>query len=156
MLEEVGTVVEAGPESILIEIQSRSACSHCTTDSCTTSVVSKLFGVKRNRFYIDNSLGANKGDRVVVGIRDDLLVKASLLAYLLPLIVMLVCAALAGALGAGEGWQSLVAMGGLALGLYLVRGSSSKGSYQKRFRPQLLRMADDEGIQVDIPNLTRS
>jgi sigma-E factor negative regulatory protein RseC len=156
MLEETGTVLEAGTEFILVETQSRSACSHCSTDSCTTSVISKLFGVKRNRFHLENSLGAKIGDRVVIGIRDDLLVKASLWAYLLPLVVMLVCVALAGTLGVGEGWQSLVAMGGLTLGFYLVRGSTGKGVHQNRFRPQLLRLAASEQIQVELPNFFRS
>jgi sigma-E factor negative regulatory protein RseC len=156
MLEEIGKVVEAGPEFILVETESRSACSHCATDSCTTSVVSKLFGVKRNRFRLENSLGARIGDRVVIGIRDDLLVKASLWAYLLPLLVMLVVAALGDAYGAGDAWQSLGALCGLALGLYLVRGSSSGHLLQKRFRPQLLRMAGVERIQVELPNFKRS
>lgn len=156
MLEETGTVVEAGPEFILVETQSRSACSHCSTDNCTTSVVSKLFGVKRNRLQLENSLGAKLGDRVVIGIRDDLLVKASLWAYLLPLIVMLISVALVGILGAGEGLQSLVALGGLVLGLTLVRGSSGKGSYQKHFRPQLLRMAGTERIQLELHNFMRN
>ncbi|MES9812520.1 MAG: SoxR reducing system RseC family protein [Candidatus Thiodiazotropha sp.] len=151
MLEETGTVVEVWDDSLQVETQSRSACSHCSSSGCTTSVVSKLFGIKRNRLQLENSLGAKPGDRVVIGIPDDLLVRASVWAYLLPLIFMLASTALGGVFGASEGFQSLLALGGLAVGFYIVRWTTRNLSSQRRFKPRLLRIAG-----VEMPNLVRS
>ena len=89
MLEETATVVEVIDGRLIAETESRSSCSHCSTDSCSTSVVAKLFGIRRNRLVMENTLQAKAGDRVVIGIPDNLLVQASVMAYLLPLVVML-------------------------------------------------------------------
>ena len=156
MLEEIGTVVASQAGAILVVTQSRSACSHCSSSGCGTSVVSKLFGVKSNRLLLDNRLGVQPGDRVVVGIPDDLLVRASLWAYLLPLIFMFVGPVLGGALGAGEAVQSLLALLGLAVGFTFVHWTTRSLSSQRRFKPQLLRVADGSQMRVEMPDLLRS
>ena len=156
MLEEIGSVVEVWDDTIRVETESRSACSHCSSSSCTTSVVSKLFGVRRNRLQLENSLGAKLGDQVVIGIPDSLLVKASVWAYLLPLACMLTGTALGGWFGAGEGFQSLLALAGLAVGFSIVRWTTRNPSSQRRFEPQLLRFAEVGRLRVEMPNLMRS
>jgi sigma-E factor negative regulatory protein RseC len=156
MLEEIGTVVEVERGAILVETQSRSACSHCSSKGCTTAVVSKLFGIKHNRLHLENSLGAKLGDQVVIGIPDDLLVMASLWAYLLPLMFMLAGPAVGGVFAASEAVQSLLALGGLAVGFSIVRWSTRNLSSQRRFKPQLLRLADGKQVRVEMPKLLRS
>jgi len=141
MVEASGTVVEVREGLLRVETQPRSACAHCSTDSCATSVVAKLFGAKRNRVWLENTLGARPGEQVVIGIQDELLLRASLLSYLLPLVCMLAVAALGDARGASEGLQGLLAVGGLAAGFLLVgrivRGMPSR----QHFSLRLLRSA---------------
>jgi sigma-E factor negative regulatory protein RseC len=149
MLEEQGKVVEVRGDDLWVETQARSSCSHCSSSSCTTSVVSKLFGVKRNRLRIPNNLDARVGDRVVIGIPDQLVVRASVWAYLLPAVLMLHGAALGHALGSGEGLQSLLAMVGLAIGFALVRGMSRRAASERQFRPRLLRIVEPGHVQVE-------
>ena len=157
MLEEIATVVAVRHGQLWVETESRSACSHCaSTSSCTTSVISKLFGVKRNRLQLDNSLGARIGDQVVVGIPDDLLVQASFQAYLLPLLVMLSTAAAGDAMGLNEGLLSLLVLGGLATGFYLVRWFTHIKQSRQRFKPQLLRIVGQAQCRVEMPNFMRS
>ena len=140
MLEETGTVVEIKGNSLWVETQSRSSCSHCSTSSCSTSVLAKLFSIKRNRVELDNTLGAEVGQQVVIGISDDLMVKASLLSYLVPLLVMLAVVALADGMGMTDGMQILMAMTGLWLGFVIVRLLTNTLYAQQRFKPQLLRV----------------
>ena len=156
MLEELGTVVEVRDGVLRVETQSRSACSHCSKDGCTTSVVSKLFSIKRNRFELENSLGALPGELVVIGIPDELLVQASVRAYLLPLLVMMLATAVGSAMGLDEGLQSLLALGGLAMGFIWVRWATRSVSSRRQFTPRLLRIADRGHLRVEMPNLTRS
>lgn len=156
MLEETGTVVAVREGRLWVETQSRSICSHCTSGSCTTSAVSKLFGVRHNRVQLENSLGAKVGERVVIGIPDDLLVRAAILCYLLPLMIMVMGAVLGSVAGASEGVQSLMAVGGLAVGFLLVRWGIRSVPSQQRFQLQLLRYAGQGHLQVRISTLTRS
>ena len=72
MLEEHGTVVGINGSLLEVETNPRSGCSSCGSGSCTTSVVAKLFNARRNLLELENSLGANVGDRVVIGISDQL------------------------------------------------------------------------------------
>jgi sigma-E factor negative regulatory protein RseC len=156
MLEEMGTVIEADGEHVWVQTQARSACSHCGTGSCSTSVVAKLFGVKRNRLRLLNSLQASPGQRVVIGIPDQVLVAVSLRAYLLPLLGMLGAAALAGMLGMGELVQAITALAGLLTGLALTGRASNKGRLRERYAPELLRLATGPTFELGLTDLTRN
>ena len=156
MLEETALVVEADEQSLWVELPSRSACSQCGSGTCTTSVIAKLFRVSKPRFRLENSLNAQPGQQVVVGIPDDLVAKASLWAYLLPMVTLLAGAAVASVAGAGEGTQSLMALVGLGVGLLLVRRLTTTGSMQRRLRPTLLRLARPAQVSIEFTSLTRS
>lgn len=156
MLEQTGTVVEANDDWLWVETQSRSACSQCGTGSCSTSVIARWFGVKRNRLQLVNSLRAKPGQQVVIGIPDQVLVAVSLRAYLVPILGMLGAAALAGLLNAGEGVQALMAIAGLLIGLTLMGRISGVGNAGARYTPQLLRTLGSPTVEIDNTALTRS
>ncbi|MBV2125191.1 MAG: SoxR reducing system RseC family protein [Candidatus Thiodiazotropha sp. (ex Ctena orbiculata)] len=153
MLEETAMVVEANTDYLWVETRSRSGCSQCSS-SCTTSVVSKLFGMKRNRLKLENTLGAGAGDKVVVGIPDELLVRASVWAYLFPLQAMFAVSATGGVMGVGEGAQALLAIVGLAAGFALVRWHTSWQGARQRFRPSLLRIVSDDVVFSPVRQMT--
>ena len=155
MLEETARVIEVKDGVLIAETESRSGCNHCSSNSCITSVVAKLFGVKRNRLVMENSIDAKPGDQVLIGIPDQLLVRASLTAYLLPLSVMLLVTALGDLAGIDDSLLSLLALCGLAVGFFTVRWVSRNGSPQ-RYEPRLLRIVAAGYQRVDIPTLTRS
>jgi sigma-E factor negative regulatory protein RseC len=151
MLEETARVVEVLDGVLIAETQSRSGCSYCSTSSsCSTSVVAKLFGVRRNRLVMANSLHARPGDQVVIGIPDQLLVRASLIAYLLPLVVMLVVTALGDLAGINELLLSLLALVGLAMGFFTVRWVSRSRASQQ-YEPRLLRIVAPGHQRVEMP-----
>lgn len=153
MLETSASVVQTADGRLWLETRPRSACSGCAGDRCATAALSKQFGAKRNRFPLEMGAYLQPGDEVVIGISDDMLVRASACAYLVPLAAMILVAALADALGAGEGWQSLSAFVGLVLGFVLVRWISGR-SPQWRFSPQL-RRAGTQSVNPSHPSLRR-
>jgi sigma-E factor negative regulatory protein RseC len=155
MLEETARVVEVKDGLVLAETESRSGCNHCSSGSCSTSVVAKLFGVRRNRLVMENSIGARPGDQVVIGIPDALLARASVLAYLMPLFLMLGLTALGDQFGLAPIWLSLLALSGLVIGFYMVY-RMTRGWSAQRYRPQLLRLVTADCQRVDLPTLTRS
>jgi sigma-E factor negative regulatory protein RseC len=141
MIEQTGIVVATTDTTLWVETRQVSGCSACASGSCSSAVVSKLFGERRQRIQLPNTLAANTGDTVVIGIPEAVLVSASLWAYLLPLLVM-IGAALAGRLlDAGEGVQGLLGLGGLVAGLMLVRRLTGGGVGDARLNPRLLRLS---------------
>jgi len=151
MLEETGTVVDLRDGMALVETRSRSACSACGSGSCGTSVVSQLFGLKRNRLALDNALGASIGDRVVIGIPDAVLVKAALWAYLVPVALMVMATGVSDAFALGNMMQALCALLGLAGGLYLVRYITGRDSRRHEFDPVMLKIEGRATFAITIP-----
>jgi len=156
MLEEAAKVVSATGERLWVETESRAACSHCASSSCTTSVVSKLFGVRRNRLELPNTLGARPGERVMIGIPDELLVRASVWAYLVPLVAMLGVTAGGNVLGAPEGLQILLALAGLAIGFILVHWTTRLAPSRRSYKPRLLRIVGHGPVRLEMPKHERS
>lgn len=152
LLEETARVIEVRDGWLIAETQSRGGCNQCRSDSCTTSLVAKLFGVRRNRLRLANGIGAKPGDRVVIGLSDALLLQAALRIYLPPLLGMLGATAIGDRLGLAAGYLGLSALCGLALGFIFVRWIS-RGESSHRFRPRLMRIVASSDQRVSISTL---
>lgn len=148
MIEESAQVVEAGTGYAWVETRRRSACGSCSAGgACGTLVIAKLIGNRSHRFRVRDDLGALPGEQVVIGIPDSTLTRASLTAYLLPLLALMGTALVAQALGAGEGLTALAGL--LGLGMALAGRSSIRG--RERYRPLLLRRTPDRRYLVGMP-----
>lgn len=134
MIEESGVVVEIDGDYILVETQPKSACGHCNVgDSCGTSVLAKWFTRKRNQVRVYNQLGLQAGDKAVVGVADDVLIKAAFITYMLPLLSMVSFAILGSAVSASDMVVTLFSILGLFIGLLslsLLNKRSSADKYQ--------------------------
>lgn len=125
MLRESGVVVRTSGENLWIETQAKSSCSSCGATSCSSSVLSGIFKTKANTLVLKNTLDAQVGDTVSVGIDDAVLVRSALLGYLWPLLSMIALAVCANSLGFGEIVQFLAALIGLFLGLKFAKTIST-------------------------------
>jgi sigma-E factor negative regulatory protein RseC len=153
MLEQDATVIESRDGLVWVEAVARSSCSQCSTSSCSTSVISKLFGVKRNLLQMENTLHAKAGDQVVIGIPDSVLVKASLWAYMAPLFGMVMAALMAQSQGLSDGEQGVVAVIGLLTGLIIVGRLTRATKQRSTFDPLLLRIKGHSEISVELSSL---
>ena len=149
MLEQDATVVKVSADQAWVEAVSRSSCSSCSAGSCSTSVVSRLFGLKKNMLQINNTLQAQIGDQVTIGIPDSVLIKASLWAYMVPLICMLLSTAFPALMGYGNSVQVLSALAGLSAGMWLVGRLTRPGKKSASFDPILLRIKGQREIYID-------
>lgn len=157
MLEESATVVRTEGPWLWVETQPRSACSHCSSSgSCSTSMVARLFGAKRNALRLRNDLQATVGQQVVIGIPDEVLRAASFQAYLVPLVAMILGVVVALQLGFGDPGQALFAFLGLFSGLAWMGRVSGEASARKRYSPKLLRLSGQQGVPVELSEMTRS
>ncbi len=152
MLEERAIVIAEEGNRLWVEASSRSSCTSCSSGSCTTAVVSKLFGAKHNRFLLEKEISAAPGDEVVIGIPDELLVQASLWAYLLPMLAMLSMGGLGALFDASDWMQVLLATIGLSGGLLMVRWIGIGSDTLNRFKPRLLRTVErNDSFSVTVP-----
>ncbi len=94
MIEESAIVVKIENHQVWVESGSNSACSACQQKaSCTTNALGGI--LKKKSVQVDSEIPLQNGDQVVVAIDENLLLRASLLLYLVPLIALFVGAGLA-------------------------------------------------------------
>ncbi len=147
MLEETGKVVAIEGCYAVIETRQRSACGHCGVgDSCGTSVLAGLFSRRRNQVRLENHLKLSVGDRAVIGINESVLVSTAVMAYLLPLLMMITLAVISSLSGFGDGINFLVGMLGLIGGMTIINRIMGDKDYQAR-EIVLLRSANQSIIR---------
>ena len=127
MIEETAVVTRCDGEHAWVEKVRQSSCGQCSqSQGCGISMLDRWFGRRMVQVRALNSIGATCGDRVVLGMEEQALIKAALLLYLLPLICLLVAAMV------GARWAEVLntnsdivsifsGIAGLLLGLSVVR-----------------------------------
>ena len=145
MIEERARVIAVERDQLLLEAETSSACSACAArQGCGTSVLSKWVGRKFTRFQAPNTVNAQVGDEVIVGLAEDAMLKGSLLVYLLPLLAMIAFALLADALVAVDSAArdllvAASAAAGFILMLPLSRLLLSSGTSKSSLTPVVIR-----------------
>jgi sigma-E factor negative regulatory protein RseC len=139
MIVETGTVVAIESDSLWVETIQKTACEACVAQKgCGTRVLSKLTGkTNRIRVLLDrHSVEAiTVGQDVDIAIPEDVIVKGSLLVYLLPVVCAVSGAWMAGS--AGDTGSMLGAICGLLAGGLVVNLHSKKTRNDLRTNPVL-------------------
>ncbi|MRI34877.1 transcriptional regulator [Endozoicomonas sp. OPT23] len=91
MIEEQGRVVAVEEGTVWIETERKSTCSSCSAKNGCGQHLADKYRTKNTHSYIraTSALNLVEGSSVVVGIPEAALMKASVLAYLLPLLFMM-------------------------------------------------------------------
>jgi sigma-E factor negative regulatory protein RseC len=122
MLRENGIVVRLEKSQVVIQTKSQLACSSCEqSEGCGTGVVEKYLSGKVFTTLIPNSLNAKIGDVVSIELPKSSITKASLVVYLLPLVVFFTAAIAASEVGFSEGLVILSSVIGLMTGLLVTK-----------------------------------
>jgi len=146
MLEETARVVSIEAGEVWVETERRSTCSSCAVEKgCGTATLAKVLGQRRTLVRVLTDLPLAVGDHVVIGIREQALLRGSLAVYAVPLLLLL-AGAVIGELGAGQGlWGSaeaaslLLGLAGLVAGLLWLRRFSSRIHHDVNYQPVVLR-----------------
>lgn len=142
MAVERAIVLQVQSDQALIQTQRRSACQSCQLEnSCGQGLISKMSSERSMQLWLNNALNAQVGQTVTISIPDEGLLKASILMFVIPLLLMLV--------GAGAGMQlfggDLAAIMGGCLGLisgfYVARIKSAAMHDDSRFKPVMESIA---------------
>ena len=94
MIEELAVVVKIENHQVWVEAGQNSACGGCQQKvSCTTNALGNV--LKKKSVPVDSDIQLKPGDEVLVAIDESLLLRASLLLYLVPLISLFTGAGIA-------------------------------------------------------------
>ena len=147
MLEEDGVVVSVSKGMTVVSVMPQSACGSCSaSNGCGTSLVSSLFPERSSKFKVKNTLGAQTGERVVIGLNESALQSASLILYLVPL-ACLIFGAIAGIYLSEHVFRSpsellsiLLGFSGMGAGFILVRYLVRRGGSAGRYQAEIIRI----------------
>lgn len=148
MLTESGRIVAVNEHSIWVETIQQSTCGQCAArKGCGQSMLHKLYDGRRHHIEVplgDYSGSLRVNDIVEIGIPEELMVKGSLLLYLLPIVLMLSGAVLL----AGSDFLSselgqdpaaiMGAVGGFALGMAVNKVINIRHRSNPALNPRLL------------------
>jgi len=153
MLEETAQVVRIRGEEVWVETQRRSSCDSCAAEKgCGTATLSKVLGNRRNVVRVLSAIPLGVGDRVVIGIREQALVRGSLAVYAVPILLLLL-GGLLGELGAQQFiWENAelasvtLGISGLIAGLAWLKRFTRRIQNDPNFQPVVLRRQTSAGV----------
>ncbi|MEA1051696.1 SoxR reducing system RseC family protein [Lamprobacter modestohalophilus] len=156
MIEEQGIVVAIEAGIAEVEIVRRSTCGACSARSgCGVSLLDRVLGRRPQRLLLADKLKVRPGDEVIVGIPEGALLKAAVVAYMVPLFGLLAGAILGdlprldGALD--QGLPLLTGALGFGAGLLVTHLYSRRLAVDPRWRAVLLRRAT-HSLSVGLPS----
>ncbi len=117
-----------------------SACESCSARAgCGQRALAAVSGGKANQVLVLNTVDAQVGDEVVIGLDEQSLLTASLAVYGLPLLLMVLASIAAFRLLGETDLVAIVgALVGLGAGFWLVRRWQSQSG--DRFQPHMVRV----------------
>lgn len=143
MVEGIAYVVAVEGNMAWLEPDQGSSCGGCASAAACSSksIGSVASRLEARRFQLVNDVGLRVGERVVVGIRENALLRASLTAYAIPLVTLLGAGALA-QWAVGSDTVTMAAMlAGLVVGLMLSRLGAGRLMARGELAPRFLRRA---------------
>lgn len=122
MIETSARVVSSSNGTVLVEPRNESSCGGCQSRSvCGVSGLGKYFSGNRKAIEVHCDASVRAGDELQLSMSETDMLKAGLLAYLLPSVLALVGAGVAASFGLGDVFAVLGAAAGIVVGFLLGR-----------------------------------
>lgn len=143
MIEELAVVVKIENHQVWVESGQNSACGGCLQKaSCSTNAIGSV--LKKKSVPVDSDIQLKTGDEVLVAIDENLLLRASLLLYLVPLIALFTGAGMADWLLADDAphadlWIAGSAVASFLLSLWIINKAQSLLILNYYARPVVVR-----------------
>lgn len=135
MIEEEARVVAVEVGRVWVERQRAPACGQCA-ETCVTALAARSVATRTVRIPVSTTLELAEGDLVMLGIREDALLKGAMAVYLLPLLFLFGGALLGYAVVDLEWGKALGGASGLGFAFTLLKIASRRN--QSGFEPVIL------------------
>ncbi|MHB0925102.1 MAG: SoxR reducing system RseC family protein [Gallionellaceae bacterium] len=143
MVEGIAQVVKIEGKTAWLVPEQGSSCGSCASAAACGSkgVGTTASRLDNRRFRIDNEANLAVGERVVFGIRDNVLLKASIAAYAIPLATLLLAGSLAQWMFGSDTITMAALIAGLVVGLGISRLEAKRLHSKGDLAPLFLRRA---------------
>ena len=127
MLESQALVVKIEHGATYVEAEAGGNCGsgQCNTSACATGVLMRIFSQRPKSLRVNNPIGAQVGEQVMLGLEEGAFLKSALLAYLLPLLALILGAllglGLAGPTDARDLYAGLGGLAGLIVSVFAIK-----------------------------------
>jgi sigma-E factor negative regulatory protein RseC len=146
MLETRAIIIHVQGDKALVEAKGGAGCGNCDSENgCTSSKLSQLFCSKPRQFTVLNESHAGVGDEVQITLPDGVLLRSSMLMYVVPLSLLLS----GGMLGAHwasdtatrDGYAAIGSLCGLVGGFVLAKWLAKRSLVSAVARPVEVKTA---------------
>ncbi len=148
MIEQTAIVTDVVDEFARVRVYRQSTCGGCQAkNACGTSTFAKVLGNKFSDVSVINSIKAEPGDIVKIGLRESVMLQSALLVYIFPLFMLFAGAILLHIINLWwsleMGQASIMAGGlsGLIIAFFLIRRVMNKRKHDERYQPVILAKA---------------
>ncbi|TRZ91561.1 MAG: Fis family transcriptional regulator [Rhodocyclaceae bacterium] len=143
MMEGIANVVAVDGSVAWLEPEQTGSCGSCkSSGACGAKGIGTVASrLEERRFPLTSHPGLKVGDRVVVGVREDALVQASMTVYAVPLLTMFAAGFLAQWGSGSEGMTIVACAAGLGLGFVIAHLRARRLSAHGKMAPRFLRRA---------------
>ena len=142
MLETRAVIMHTEGRHALVQANQVGGCDQCNGKGCGTGKISQLFCSKPRQFRVDNPINASIGDQVIISVAEGAVFRGISLAYLLPLMLLLMGAMFGNVLAEqavqNDGYSAAGALLGLTAGFVISTWILSRQG-MSRFRPYITR-----------------
>ena len=147
MLETRAIIMQLEGPYAVVKASRPNGCELCQGKGCGASKLSQLFCNTPRQLKVDNSINACIGDEVVISVAEGAILRGIGMAYILPLL-LLVMGAMLGSMGAEsagqrDGYAAIGAVLGLAGGFVIAKWMALRQS-RTRFQPFITRRCSEE------------
>lgn len=121
MLESQARIVKIEQGATYVEAEAGGNCGsgECNTSGCSTAVLTRIFSQQPKALQVNNPIGAQVGEQVMLGLEEGAFLKSALLAYLFPLLMLVLGAVLglwlAGPVASRDLYAALGGLSGLII-----------------------------------------
>ena len=154
MIEKTAVVISTNQGSAWVKAEGIESCGSCSSSgACSSKSIFSKNDESSERMRVANPFHAQPGDHVIVGLPSDGLLKSSLLAYLLPLMSLIVFSMLGSEVflflgGNAELGATLMGVAGLFVGLRFSDTLVQCSDLKEKLHPVILRKNDLSEEQV--------
>ncbi len=155
MIKEKAVVISSNAQFAWVSPLRTNGCSGCpSAATCSSSFLKSILRTKSQRTVkIDNLDGVLAGDHVIVGIHSVNLIFSSMLAYLLP-ILCLILFSLIGQVFFSESVSIILGMLGLGFGFYAANGATANMKVCGKLEPIMLGKSKAEEKTIEFNQVT--
>lgn len=146
MIEERAIVSRLTAAEVWVRAYGPESCPRCAEGKgCGGGVLARLVGRRRPEVCVNGQPGdLRPGDTVIVGVDEDVVMRASVWVYLVPLVCMFTAGSFAQlALAAHDLLVAAFGLTGLVGGFLLTHLAGQRAALSPRYRPTLLRRVSD-------------